>query len=372
MLELEYTDLTGARAGKLNSHDKQIETPVFMPVATRATLRTLDSRDLSEIKAEMIIANAFLLSLKPGNRVLQDFGGIRAFMNWEGSLFTDSGGFQMIRKGFLLKINDTGLVLRSPYDGKKIEVTPEDVVDWMAAQRPDVGMVLDDLPPFGAGEERNRESVARTIAWAKRSIARYDELDLGSQGISLFTILQGGIDPDLRRKCIERMVEMDPQGFGIGGLSIGESRESMMSMVELTTSKVPEEKPVYLMGVGSPLELLDCIALGVDIFDSVFPARHARHRTVITGNGNYSIWSATHAGNPSPLEDGCQCPTCSMYSRGYIHHQARTGEFGWMRLVSIHNLFFTQDLMRRAREAIVENRFNEFMVEFRDAYENSI
>lgn len=371
MMELEKTDPTGARAGKLIFQRKKIETPVFMPVATRATLRTLDSRDLLETKATMIIANAFLLSLKPGNGILQDFDGIRAFMKWGGSIFTDSGGFQMIRKGFLLKINDNGIVLRSPYDGKRIEVTPEDVVDWMAAQRPDVGMVLDDLPPFGAGEERNRESVDRTIVWAKRSIARYNGLDLESQGISLFTILQGGIDPGLRRKCIEKMIELEPHGYGIGGLSIGESRESMMSMVELTTSMIPEDKPVYLMGVGSPLELLDCIARGVDIFDSVFPARHARHRTVITGNGNYSIWSATNAGDPSPLENGCQCPICSTYSRGYIHHLARTGEFGWMRLVSIHNLFFIQDLMRRARAAIVEERFDEFRLKFRIAYLNS-
>ena len=368
MFELEAIDPTGARAGILDTGHGRIPTPVFMPVATRAVLRTLDSEDLKKIGTRMLISNAFLLHLRPGNEIIGESGGIHEFMNWSGALFTDSGGFQMIRREFLQKITDHGIVLRSPYDGKMIEVTPEDVIEWMRYQRPDVGMVLDDLPPHGADGTRNLESVERTISWAQRSLVAKEETDPGSRRINLFAILQGGTDANMRRKCIEGIATMDFPGYAIGGLSIGETRDEMMDMIHLTTSLVPCEKPVYLMGLGSPLELLDSMAAGVDIFDSVFPARHARHHTVLTSRGQYSIKSSRTARDLGPLDPDCQCETCTNYSKAYIHHLVRTREFGWMRMVTIHNLHFILRLMADAREAIMEDRFDSFRNGFATKY----
>jgi len=368
MFTLSSEDPSGARAGILKTTHGEIPTPCFMPVATRAALRTLDSFDLAETGTGMIIANAFLLSLRPGNDILHESGGIHGFMNWDGALVTDSGGFQMIRKGFLLKLTDQGITLRSPYDGQSIQVTPEDVVQWMGSQQPDVGMVLDDLPTHGVDTGRNRESVDRTIAWFERSKRKYQELELERKGVKLFAILQGGVDRELRKRCINGIISLEPEGYGIGGLSIGESRQEMLSVVDLTTSFLPPGKPIYLMGVGSPLELLDCIAKGVDIFDSVYPARHARHTTVLTGKGWYSIKSATNAAVFEPLEEGCPCQVCQTYTRAYIHHLMRTGEFGWMRLVTIHNLTFIHTLMLEARISIKEHRFMEFRDTFAEHY----
>lgn len=368
MFRINHDGESRSRTGFLTTGHGVIETPCFMPVATRATLRTMDSRDLEETNSSMIICNAFLLSLRPGNEELNRNSGIHSFMNWKGSIFTDSGGFQMIRKGFLQKISDQGITLRSPYDGRKISVTPEDVVSWIKSQRPDFGMILDDLPPHGSNSERNNQSVNRTILWAQRSIEHYRSLDLDGSTTGLFAILQGGIDATERRRCIDSISELDFPGHGIGGLSIGESKDEMLSSVDLTTSLLPPEKPVYLMGVGSPVELLECISRGVDIFDSVYPARNARHHTVLTFSGKYSIRTAKNKGDSRPLEDDCQCPICQNYSRSYIHHLVRTGEFGWMRLVSIHNLFFTQRLMKKARIAITENSLGDLVEEVRTSY----
>jgi len=339
-----------------------------MPVATRATLRTLDSRDLMETSTRMIISNAFLLSLRPGNQRIESAGGIHGFMNWDGALFTDSGGFQMIRKGFLQKITDDGITLRSPYDGQRIFITPEDVITWMKDQRPDIGMALDDLAPFGMEGVRNEKAVDRTVAWIRRSRERYEQLELEKAGVALFPILQGGVDTKQRKRCITEIGELDFPGYGIGGLSIGESRIIMFSMIELTKSLLPAEKPVYLMGVGSPLELLDSIAAGVDIFDSVFPARNARHHTVLTYSGSFSVKSASLASDLRPLEEECPCPTCRNYTRAYIHHLVKTGEFGWMRQVTIHNLSMIQRLMHDSRQAIAEDGFDCFRERFREGF----
>ena len=372
MFRLNAVDDTGARAGVLITRHGDIATPAFMPVATRAAVRTLDSEDITTTGTEMLISNAFLLHLRPGNEVISEAGGLHGLMNFNGAIFTDSGGFQMIRKGFLLRLSDDGIVLRSPYDGQRIKVRPEDVVEWMEYQRPDIGMMLDDLPPHGSDTERQRDSVRRTLLWAGRAKKKHDNREPGNEGVRLFGILQGGTDPVLRKKCIEGMVRLDFDGYGIGGLSIGETEVEMMEMVRLTTSLLPEEKPVYLMGVGSPVELLNSIGAGVDIFDSVFPARHARHKTVLTRHGAYSIKSPKNAGNFSPLEEGCGCPVCRRYTRAYIHHLVRTGEFGWMRLVTIHNLYFIQNLLSGARKAIERNEFREFKGNFIRDYTSSV
>lgn len=364
MFTLESSDEPFARAGILSTAHGEIPTPVFMPVATRAALRTLDSEDLAQTGTQMIISNAYLLRLRPGNKLLGEAGGIHGFMDWKGGLFTDSGGFQMIRKEFLQKIDDNGIVLRSPYDGKSLSITPEDVVSWMSDQRPDVGMVLDDLPPHGSNSTRNAESVKRTVKWAERSMLAFDGMNVPPAATQVFAILQGGVDPDMRRKCIEGILPLEFPGYGIGGLSIGESREEMMGIVSLTASLVPKEAPVYLMGVGSPLELLDCIAKGVDIFDSVYPARHARHYTAFTNDGAITVKSSKIARDHGPLDEECSCPICARYSRAYIHHLVKTGEFGWMRLVTIHNLTFIQNLMANARVAILEDTFESFRKDF--------
>ena len=364
MFRIEAIDDSGARAGILATPHGEIHTPAFMPVATRAAVRTLDSEDILSTGSGMLISNAFLLHLRPGNKVISSAGGLHNFMNFSGAIFTDSGGFQMIREGFLVKLTDDGIVLRSPYDGKRVVVRPEDVIEWMEWQLPDIGMILDDLPPHGTGIERQRDSVRRTLHWAARAKSRYLKSELRDADIMLFGILQGGTDKALRRRCIEEMTKIEFHGYGIGGLSIGETKEVMMDMIRLTTKALPTEKPIYLMGVGSPVELLQSIEYGVDIFDSVFPARHARHRTVLTHNGSYSIKSPKNAQNFSPLEEGCGCPVCKKYTRAYIHHLAKTGEFGWMRLVTIHNLYFIQNLMKKARKAILHGNYREFIKDF--------
>ena len=368
MFTITHTDGTGARCGYLETPHGRFPTPVFMPVASRAALRTLDSGDLALTGTRMIISNGFLLSLRPGNGIIGESGGIHGFMDWDRGLVTDSGGFQMIRGGFLTRIDDAGIVLRCPYTGRPVRVEPEDVIRWMDHQRPDIGMVLDDLPPHGSGEERNALSVERTVAWAERSLRVFEGSDADTMGTRPFAILQGGVDRRLREHCIEGIVPLGFPGYGIGGLSIGESREEMLEIVSLTTSLLPGGAPVYLMGVGSPLELLDCMALGVDIFDSVFPARHARHYTAFTRDGPLTVKSPRIAGDRRPLDPECRCPMCLRYSRAYIHHLVKTGEFGWKRMVTIHNLRFMQDLMDGAHAAITGGSFDSFRESFRQRF----
>ena len=356
-----------ARLGTLETAHGVVETPAFMPVASKGTVKLLGSPDLEELHVQALITNAFLLSLKPGCEVLERCGGVHKFMNWEGPIFADSGGFQMIRQGFLLKIGDEGVTFRSPFDGKKTMLGPEDVIDINASLGSDVVMMLDHVPKASVEREGVIDSLGRSLLWARRALERFalkkEEGVLGPQQ-QLFCITQGGIYPDLRRSCIEELKNHDFDGYGIGGLSIGEEKSDMFSMVQLSNDLIPKEKVRYLMGVGKTEDIIKSVALGMDIFDSVFPTRNARHNTVLIRKGSYNIRAAGFARDESPLEEGCMCQVCQRFSRAYIHHLCRSDEYVWMRLVTIHNLHFMMRLMEDIRAAIREDAFEEMAHEY--------
>lgn len=358
MFEIEDID-RNARAAKLHTAHGTVDTPCFMPVATKGSVKTLSSDDLLDINIESLISNAFVLYLKPGIDVIEQAGGLHRFMNWERSLFTDSGGFQMLKKEFLFSITGKGVTFRSPFDNTRHLFTPERCVEVQETLGSDVAMVLDDCPPYGSCHDYVGDSIMRTTDWAERSKKAHKR-----EKQQLFAIVQGGVFRDLREKSARSLAELDFDGYGIGGLSIGESKEEMFEILEYTLPLLPKEKPRYLMGVGSPSELLRSISMGVDVFDSVFPTRNARHNTVYTRNGSYNITRGKYARDFSPLEGDCNCYACQNYTKAYTRHLMVTYETLGMRLISGHNLHFLRELMRKARIAVLENRFSKFKDEF--------
>ncbi len=356
MYELIHKDKnTGARAGRLMTTHGIIETPAFMPVATKATVKTLTPEELYDMGTQALISNAFHLFLSPGMEVIQKAGGLHKFMNWKRAIFTDSGGFQMIRKDFPFKISDEGIIYKNPRDGKKYSYTPELCLENQKLLGSDVAMILDECPVYGSEYSVVEASVERTIQWAKRS-----KTVEKNEGQLFFAILQGGTFEVLRKKCAEALIEMDFDGYGIGGLSIGEPKEIMNEVLKYSVPLVQEEKTRYLMGVGSPVELLEAIEAGIDIFDSAFPTRNARHGTLMTAGGNIDIARSKFALDFAPVDENCECYTCKNYTRAYLHHLFKENELLALRLASIHNLHFIQTVVKGAREAILEDRFVEF------------
>ncbi len=358
MLDIETID-GKARAGVLTTTHGKVGTPAFMPVATKAVVKTLTPEEVYETGARALICNAFHLHLRPGTKLIRRMGGVHQFMGWGGTVFSDSGGFQLIRSGFEMKIRDSGVKYRHALTGAVEELTPELCIEMQHELGSDVAMMLDDCPRYGTGAEGIRASCLRTVDWARRAA------DVGREdGQLLFGIVQGGWDQGLRTQCADALVSLDLDGYGIGGLSIGEPREEMLRALRWAVEALPLAKPRYLMGVGSGSELLDSIAEGVDIFDSAFPTRNARHWTVMTSAGNYSLARSGHAEAGGPLEEDCACPTCRRFSRAYLHHLCRENEMLAMRLLSVHNLFFVQALVQDAREAIMRRRFSSFRESF--------
>ncbi|MFZ2412027.1 MAG: tRNA guanosine(34) transglycosylase Tgt [Candidatus Methanoperedens sp.] len=356
MYELIHTDKnTGARAGKLITNHGVVDTPAFMPVATKATVKTLTPEELYDMGTQALISNAFHLLLAPGMEVIRRAGGLHKFMNWERAVFTDSGGFQMIRKDFPFKITDEGITYKNLRDGKKYSYTPEICLENQKLLGSDVAMILDECPAYGREYSVVEASVKRTIHWANR--AKNVEQNHGQL---FFAILQGGTFAELRRRCAEELVAMDFDGYGIGGLSIGEPKEIMNDVLKHSVPLVPEDKPRYLMGVGSPVELLEAIESGVDIFDSAFPTRNARHQTLMTSKGSIDIARSKYALDFAPVDDECGCYTCKNFTRAYLHHLFKESELLALRLASIHNVHYLQSLVKAAREAILGDGFSEF------------
>jgi queuine tRNA-ribosyltransferase len=351
----------GARAGVLRTRHGNIKTPAFLPVATKGCVKTLDSEEVSATGAQGIIANAFLLYLKPGVEVIHRGGGLHGFMNWEKAIFTDSGGFQMLRKDFLLKVVRRGVTFISPFDKSKHLFTPEKCIEVQERLGSDIAMTLDDLPPFGSTYKRTAESVKRTIIWAERGLKTRDKTQL-------FAILQGGIYPDLREKCAKKLLEMGFHGYGIGGLSIGEPKETTYRILEDSIHLIPRVKPRYLMGVGSPMEMIRAVSMGVDLFDSAYPTRNARHSTAYTKRGKLNLSRGGYRKDFKPIDEGCGCPACRNHTRAYITHLLKVHETLGMRLVTLHNLHFTHDLLLRARDAINKGEFKEFLSEMWAVY----
>ncbi len=356
MYELIHTDKnTGARAGKLRTNHGVIDTPAFMPVATKATVKTLVPEELYDMGTQALISNAFHLLLAPGMEVIRRAGGVHKFMNWERAIFTDSGGFQMIRKDFPFKINDEGITYKNLRDGKKYSYSPEICLENQKILGSDVAMILDDCPAYGSEYNIIEASMERTIKWA--AAARDVEKNKGQL---FFAILQGGTFAELRKKCAEELIAMDFDGYGIGGLSIGEPKEIMNDVLKHSVPLVPEDKPRYLMGVGSPVEIINAIESGIDIFDSAFPTRNARHQTLMTSTGNIDIARNKFAQDFAAVDENCGCYTCKNYSRAYLHHLFKESELLALRLASIHNVHFIQSIVKGAREAILEDRFAGF------------
>jgi queuine tRNA-ribosyltransferase len=344
-----------ARAGVLATSHGDVPTPVFMPVATTGSVRTLSTRELVELGAHALIANSWSLTVRPGLDHIGSAGGLHAFMRWPRALFTDSGGFQTIKRGLLVRKGDEGLTLRHPATGEAHLLTPEGVMEVEARLGADVAMVLDDCPVAGAPPGEVDGATRRTTEWAHRCLEAHPR-----GGQLLFAITQGGVVPELRARSTRELSAMPFDGYGIGGLSIGEPVEEMNRTIRQSIDLLPADRPRYLMGVGSPKELLDAIAMGVDVFDSAFPTRGGRHGTVLARRGRYDITRGAMGRDTRPLDPACGCRACATHDRAYVHHLWRSNDPRWMHLVSYHNVALVLDLVRGAREAIGRGAFEGY------------
>ena len=354
---------TGARAGLLHTAHGTFKTPMFMPVGTQATVKTLTPQMLKDVKAQIVLSNTYHLFLRPGEDLIKEAGGLHKFMGWDGGLLTDSGGFQVFSLSAMRKITEEGVAFRSHIDGSKRFLSPEIATQVQMALGSDIAMVFDECIPYPADYDYALASTDRTTRWAKRCKEVHDH-----PYQVLFGIVQGGMYPELRKRSAEALQEIDFPGYSIGGLSVGESKELMYEVLEATTPLLPKHKPRYLMGVGTPDCLVEGVARGVDMFDCVYPTRVARNGTVLTHKGRLVVRNAEHARDFAPLEEGCTCYTCQNFSRAYLRHLFKAEEILGLELASIHNIHFLLRLMEEAREAIMEDRFLEFKKSFWELY----
>ncbi len=349
---------TRARVGELHLAHGAVTTPVFMPIATQGTVKMMTCEDLEALGATIILANAYHLHLRPGEKLIEQLGGLHKFMGWQRPILTDSGGFQVLSLSTLREVNDEGVKFRSHHDGTERFLTPEDSIRIQEALGSDIAMCFDDVVPYPCPYERAKTAMERSLVWAERckKVHRRDDQ-------LLFAITHGSVYEDLRRESTLRLVEMDFPGYAIGGLSVGEPKETMFELVEISTELLPEDKPRYLMGVGTPEDIVRAVALGVDMFDCVLPTRLGRTGTAFTSVGKVNLRHAKYADDPSPLDPNCDCLTCRRYSRAYLRHLFKAGEATGPRLVTWHNLHFYLRLMERIREAIVNGTLAELVKE---------
>lgn len=363
--ELEHVcSKSGARAGVFYTPHGAVKTPIYMPVGTQATVKSLTPRDLEEINAQIILANTYHLYIRPGHQLVKEAGGLHSFMHWERPILTDSGGFQVFSLGDLRKISEKGVEFRSHLDGSKHWFTPEKVMEIEEALGADIIMVLDECVPYPADRAYTEDSMHRTHRWARRCQQAHGR---GDQ--ALFGIVQGGMYDDLRIESAKAIAAMDFPGHGIGGLSVGEPKELMYAMLEAMMPFLPADKPRYLMGVGSPDCLFAGVERGVDMFDCVLQTRIARNGQALTSAGPLTIRNATYERDFSPLDVECDCYTCQNFSRAYLRHLVKAKEMLGAHLLSLHNLHFSLRLMERMREAIFVDDFPAFKDEFMTKYE---
>jgi queuine tRNA-ribosyltransferase len=358
MAALALTELAScgaARRGRLMTRRGRVRTPAFMPVGTQGTVKSLLPEEVAGLGADMILANTYHLVLRPGAEVVAGLGGLHGFMGWEGPILTDSGGFQVFSLAGLRKVEEEGVSFRSHLDGSPLAMTPESAVEAQENLGSDVMMMLDECPPAGADRVYVENALRRDARWAARAKAARSP-----RGGALMGIVQGGVFSDLRRESAERLMELDLDGYALGGLSVGEPKEAMMEVIAQTTPLLPRDRPVYLMGVGEPADLVACAGLGVDLFDCVLPTRMARNGTLLTRRGRLNIRNARYAKDPAPVEDNCACPTCARYSRAYLRHLFMARELLSYRLNTVHNLHYILNLMAELREAIVDDRYPAF------------
>jgi queuine tRNA-ribosyltransferase len=355
---------TKARLGRITTPHGIIETPVFMPVGTRATVKTMTPEEVRDLGAAIILSNTYHLYLKPGHELIRDAGGLHKFMNWHGPILTDSGGFQVFSLGDLRKIKEDGVEFRSHIDGSKHFISPEISIDIQNALGSDIMMCFDECVSYPADYEYTKQSMERTTRWAAR--CKDHHLDWERQ--ALFGIVQGGMYKELREQSVRDLVPMDFNGYAIGGLSVGEPVELMCDVLDYTTPLLPKDKPRYLMGVGSPDYLFEAVIRGIDMADCVLPTRIARNGTAMTSQGKVVIRNAKYSRDFSPLDPECDCYVCSNYTRAYIRHLFNVDEILALRLTTIHNLYLLISLMAKIRQAIKEDRLLEYKDEFYKKY----
>ncbi len=367
---LEATDLQSkARAGTIITSHGSFPTPVFMPVGTIGTVKTLSPQDLRDHGAEIILGNTYHLYLKPGTDILKKAGGLHAFMAWNGPILTDSGGFQIYSLDDLKKISGEGVRFRSHWDGSLHFFTPESVVEIQRIIGSDIMMVLDQCISNPSEEGTARSAHNLTISWAERSRKHYNKTEsIYGHEQALFGIVQGGTYENLRQESIDALLKIGFEGYAIGGLAVGETAETRNKITDFCTDRMPEDKPRYLMGVGTPLDILDAIQSGVDMFDCVMPTRNARNGTVFTHHGKLVIRNASYREDFSPLEEDCACYTCRNFSRAYLRHMLNVNEVLVLRLATIHNIFFYMKLVGDTRKSIVNGTFTEFKQKFSARY----
>ncbi len=350
---------SGARLGILHTPHGDVQTPVFMPVGTQAVVKAMTSREMEEIGSQILLANTYHLHLRPGDELIQKAGGLHRFMAWNRPLLTDSGGYQVFSLAELNKVTEEGVSFRSHLDGSLLFMGPENAMEIQENLGADIVMAFDVCTPYPSEEKKTREDMERTHRWAKRCQEAHRRPDQ-----ALFGIVQGGLYAFLRQESARTLAGMDFPGYGIGGLSVGEPKALMYSMLDVTLPCLPEDKPRYLMGVGTPDCLLEGVKRGVDMFDCVLATRIGRNGTVLTASGRLVVRNAKYKADFGPLEDGCDCEACRNYSRAYIRHLLNAGEITGARLCSVHNLRYLTRLMEGARQAIREDRFLDYMKDF--------
>ena len=383
MFEVIATDKsTKARVGRLKTRQGTIETPAFIPVGTQGSVKAVSSQELRELNTQIVLGNTYHLFVRPGLEVIRHFGGLHRFMNWDGPILTDSGGFQIFSLAKLRKITEEGVHFQNHVDGTPAFVSPEIAMEIQASLGSDIAMVLDECPPWPCEYQYAARSMELTTRWARRckqawSNGVMERWTKGSASINpqpsnlnplLFGIVQGGAFQDLRKQSAMAAVEIGFDGYAVGGVSVGEPEEEMMRAVESSAPFLPEDKPRYAMGLGTPPQLLELIARGMDMFDCVLPTRLARNGTAFTATGTLNLKNAEFACDKNPVEPGCACPACREYSRGYIRHLVKAEEILGLRLITLHNLHFYLALMRQAHHAIEGEYFNKFCSGFVSAY----
>ena len=381
MFELTATDKnTRARRGRLQTAHGLIETPAFMPVGTQGSVKAVSPQELRELKAQIILGNTYHLFVRPGLEVIRHCGGLHRFMNWDGPILTDSGGYQIFSLAKLRKITEEGVAFQNHIDGTPTFISPEMAMEIQATLGSDIAMVLDECPPWPCEYDYAARSLEMTNRWAKRcrdAAARHPERsrgipwqneDLTQRDQLLFGIVQGATFEDLRRSSAQALAAMDFDGYAIGGVSVGEPEPEMMQAVEWTEPHLPESKPRYAMGLGTPPQLIELIARGMDMFDCVLPTRLARNGTAFTAEGTLNLKNAEFTLQTGSLEEGCECEACRGFSRAYIRHLIKAEEILGLRLITLHNLHFYLDLMRRARQAIEEGSFAALRAQFVSNY----
>ena len=349
-----------ARRGQVSTAHGTIETPAFMPVGTAATVKGLTPEAVAATGAEILLGNTYHLMLRPGAERVERLGGLHRFMNWDKPILTDSGGFQVMSLAGLREMSEHGVVFRSHLDGTKFELTPERSIEIQRCLDADISMVLDECPPYPSSREAIETSLALSMRWAARSKAAFTQ----RPGYGLFGIVQGGVHADLRAKSAAALIDIGFDGYAVGGLAVGEGQEIMFAVLDGVVPHLPRDKPRYLMGVGTPADLVGGVARGIDMFDCVMPTRSGRTAQGFTRRGKVNLRNARHQDDPRPLDDACRCPACQGYSRAYLHHLFRCEEMLGPILLTWHNLTYYQDLMQGMRSAITAGTFAAFQADF--------